>query len=114
MQQLRSTLNTTGVLFRSSGAFRTGAIILLVMLALSAVSFAAPSAPGDRRVVPVDKPPSPQYFFGTTSLGQDVFWLTTYAIRNSLFIAGLAVLISRSIGVVLGSFTGYVGGGVDR
>jgi len=114
VQQLRSGLSTARLLFQSSRAFRAGTIILLVLLALVAVSFAAPYAPGDRRVVPVDRPPSPQYLFGTTSLGQDVFWLTTYAIRNSLFIAGLAVLISRSIGVLLGSFTGYVGGGVDR
>ena len=114
MQQLRSTLSTTRVLFRSSAAFRTGGSILLILLAPVVVSFAAPYAPGDRRVVPVDRPPSLQYFFGTTSLGQDVFWLTTYAIRNSLFIAGLAVIISRSIAVVLGSFSGYVGGGVDR
>jgi peptide/nickel transport system permease protein len=114
MPQLRATLGTTRDLFRSSPAFRTGGIILLILLALVALSFASPYPPGDRRVVPVDRPPSLQYLLGTTSLGQDVFWLTTYAIRNSLFIAGLAVLISRSIGVVLGSFTGYVGGGVDR
>jgi peptide/nickel transport system permease protein len=114
MQHVRATLDTARALFRSSAAFRTGGLILLMLLALAAVSFAAPYAPGDRRVVPVDRPPSLQYLLGTTSLGQDVFWLTTYAIRNSLFIAGLAVVIGRSIAVVLGSFTGYVGGGVDR
>jgi peptide/nickel transport system permease protein len=38
----------------------------------------------------------------------------TFAIRNSLFIAGLAVLIGRAIGVMLGSFSGYVGGATDR
>jgi peptide/nickel transport system permease protein len=43
-----------------------------------------------------------------------VFWLTTFAIRNSLFVAGLAVLISRSIAVMLGSSSGYLGGRVDR
>jgi peptide/nickel transport system permease protein len=65
-------------------------------------------------VVPIDRPPSLQYFFGTTSLGQDVFWLTTFAIRNSLFVATVAVVISRSIAVMLGSFAGYLGGRVDR
>jgi len=86
----------------------------VILLALGALSFAAPYGPNDRRVVPIDRPPSLQHVFGTTSLGQDVFWLTTYAIRNSLVIAGLAVIISRSIAVLLGSFSGYVGGGVDR
>src|ERR1700736_729544 len=110
MQNLRIARD----LFRASSAFRTGGIILLILLALAAVSFVAPHAPGDRRVVPNDRPPSLQFILGTTSLGQDVFWLTTYAIRNSLVIAGLAVIISRSIAVLLGSFSGYVGGAVDR
>jgi peptide/nickel transport system permease protein len=112
--QVRATLSVVRDLYRSSPAFRTGATILLVLLALGALSVVAPYAPDDRRVVPTDRPPSLQYLFGTTSLGQDVFWLTTYAIRNSLFIAGLAVVIGRSIAVMLGSFAGYVGGGVDR
>jgi peptide/nickel transport system permease protein len=112
--QFRVTLGVARDLFRSDTAFRTGGSILVILLALGALSFVAPYGPTDRRVVPIDRPPSLQYVFGTTSLGQDVFWLTTYAIRNSLVIAGLAVLISRSIAVVLGSFSGYVGGGVDR
>jgi peptide/nickel transport system permease protein len=114
VQQLRATLSVTRDLYRSSPAFRTGATILLILLAMGVLSFLSPYAPDDRRVVPNDRPPSLQYFFGTTSLGQDVFWLTTYAIRNSLTIAGLAVVIARSIAVMLGSFSGYVGGAVDR
>ena len=114
MQQFRATLGVARDLFRSDTAFRTGGTILVILLALGALSFAAPYGPNDRRVVPIDRPPSLQHVFGTTSLGQDVFWLTTYAIRNSLVIAGLAVIISRSIAVLLGSFSGYVGGGVDR
>jgi peptide/nickel transport system permease protein len=114
MQQLRATIGVIRDLLRWSPAFRIGGVILLVLLVLGALSFVAPYGPGDRRVVPVDRPPSAQYVFGTTSLGQDVFWLTTYAIRNSLLIAGLAVIISRSIAVLMGSFAGYLGGGIDR
>jgi len=112
--QLRTTLGVARDLFRSDTAFRTGGSILFILLVIGALSFVAPYGPSDRRVVPIDKTPSLQFVFGTTSLGQDVFWLTTYAIRNSLVIAGLAVIISRSIAVVLGSFSGYVGGAVDR
>jgi peptide/nickel transport system permease protein len=65
-------------------------------------------------VVPVDRPPSLQFPLGTTSLGQDVLWITTYAIRNSLIIAGVAVLISRTLAVLMGSVSGYIGGSVDR
>lgn len=114
LEAVRSAGGALRDLVRSSGAFRIGAVVLVVMLALGALSFVAPFGPTDRRVVPNDRPPSLQFLFGTTSLGQDVFWLTTYAIRNSLFVAGLAVTISRTIAVLLGSFTGYIGGAVDR
>jgi peptide/nickel transport system permease protein len=113
-QSLRSVVGAVQDLVRSSAAFRIGAVILLLLLLLGALSFVAPYGATDRRVVPNDRPPSLQYLLGTTSLGQDVFWLTTYAIRNSLYVAGLAVVIGRSIAVLLGSFSGYVGGTLDR
>jgi peptide/nickel transport system permease protein len=101
-------------LFKFSASFRWGALFLLLILLLLALSFFAPYDPLDRRVVPSNLPPSAQHPMGTTSLGQDVFWLMTYAARNSLVIAGLAVLIGRTIAVLLGSFSGYVGGATDR
>ena len=101
-------------LFRFSPSFRYGAIILLFALILVVTSFFSPYAPDRMRVVPTNKPPSAQYILGTTSTGQDVFWMLTFAVRNSLIIAGLAVLIGRSIGVPLGMVSGYLGGNIDR
>lgn len=101
-------------LFRFSASFRWGALFLLLVLVLVGLSFVSPYDPLDRRVVPNNRPPSARFPLGTTSLGQDVFWLTTFAIRNTLLIAGLAVLIGRTIAVLLGSFAGYVGGIADR
>ena len=40
--------------------------------------------------------------------------MLTFAVRNSLVMAGLAVLIGRGIGVMLGMISGYVGGTLDR
>jgi len=101
-------------LFRFSSSFRWGALFLLVVLILVGLSFASPYGPLDRRVVPNNRPPSARFLLGTTSLGQDVFWLATFSIRNTLVIAGLAVLIGRTIAVLLGSLAGYVGGLPDR
>jgi peptide/nickel transport system permease protein len=33
--------------------------------------------------VPPDVPPVGRYWMGTTSRGQDLFWLLTFAIRNT-------------------------------
>lgn len=101
-------------LFRYSPAFRIGAILLTLVLIMVVLSFFSPYEPDDRRAVPRNEPPSAEYIFGTTSTGQDVFWMLTFAIRNTLVIAGIAVLIGRSIGVMLGMTSGYLGGTFDR
>ncbi len=67
-------------LFRFSASFRWGALFLLLMLVLVGLSFVSPYDPLDRRVVPNNRPPSARYPLGTTSLGQDVFWLSACSI----------------------------------
>jgi peptide/nickel transport system permease protein len=101
-------------LFRFSSSFRWGALFLLVVLILVGLSFVSPYGPLDRRVVPNNRPPSARFLLGTTSLGQDVFWMATFSIRNTLLIAGMAVLIGRTIAILLGSLAGYLGGLADR
>ncbi len=101
-------------LFRFSSSFRIGAIILLLVVVMLVLSFFSPYKPDVNRVVPRNKPPSLEFIFGTNSNGQDIFWMMTFAIRNSLIVAGLAVIIGRSIGVTLGMVSGYIGGSFDR
>ena len=101
-------------LFRFSPAFRVGATILLLVLVMLTLSFFSPYAPDDRRAVPRNEEPSREFILGTTSTGQDVFWMLTFAIRNTLIIAGVAVAIGRGIGVLLGMVSGYLGGTFDR
>jgi peptide/nickel transport system permease protein len=101
-------------LLRFSPSFRYGAIILLLVLAMVTLSFFSPYEPDKRRAVARNEPPSREYILGTTSQGQDVFWMLTYGIRNTLIVAGLAVLIGRGIGVILGMVSGYLGGTIDR
>lgn len=101
-------------LFRSSPSFRIGSIILVLVLILVALSFFSPYEPDDRRAVDRNEPPSREYILGTTSTGQDVFWMLTFAVRNTLIVAGIAVIIGRSIGVMLGMLSGYLGGTFDR
>jgi peptide/nickel transport system permease protein len=109
-----NVLVTIRDLFRYSPAFRYGSVILVLVLILTGLSFLSPYAAEARRVVPRNAPPSFEYWFGTTSQGQDVFWMLTYAVRNTLIVAGLAVIIGRGIGVMIGMISGYLGGGWDR
>ncbi len=108
---LRATIRD---LFRFSLSFRFGSIILMFVGILLLLSFFSPFESDDRRVVPRNKPPSQEFILGTTGNGQDGFWLLTFAIRNTLMVSGLAVLIGRSIAVMLGMLTGYLGGKTDR
>jgi len=101
-------------LFLYSSSFRSGVIILVFVLLMVGLSFVSPYEPDDRREVPRNRPPSSEYIMGTTATGQDVFWMLTFAIRNTLIVAGIAVLIGRSIGVMLGMISGYLGGTFDR
>src|SRR5688572_26112146 len=97
-------------LLRFSPSFRVGSLILVLVLVLVILSFFSPYEPDDRRAVARNEPPSQEFILGTTSTGQDVFWMLTFAVRNTLIVAGIAVIIGRSIGVLLGMISGYMGG----
>lgn len=102
-------------LFKFSPSFRFGSLILLFVAVFVMLSFVSPYEEDKmRRKVKRNQPPSADFVFGTTSQGQDVFWMMTFAIRNTLIISGIAVLIGRGIGVMLGMISGYLGGTFDR
>ena len=94
--------------------FSIGMIVMLILILLAILSLFSPYDPTVWRVVPRDMPPSAEHFLGTNSLGQDVFWVLTFAIRNSLLLAVISATISRIIALTVGLISGYMGGAVDR
>jgi peptide/nickel transport system permease protein len=59
-------------------------------------------------------PVSWEHLLGTNSLGQDIFWLLIFSIRNSLI---LGVLVSVGVTVIsttVGLSAGYIGGNFER
>lgn len=58
--------------------------------------------------------PSGDHWFGTDSLGRDIFSRTWYGARISLFIGIAAAFIDLVIGVIWGATAGFFGGKVDE
>lgn len=58
--------------------------------------------------------PSAEHWFGTTSLGQDIFWLLAESIKNSFIIGLVVAAFATVIGVIVGLIAGFKGGWIDR
>ena len=57
--------------------------------------------------------PSADHWFGTDSVGRDLFTRTWYGARYSLFIGIMAAMIDFLIGVIYGGIAGFKGGKTD-
>jgi peptide/nickel transport system permease protein len=101
-------------LVRYNLEFAAGLILVGLVLVMALLSFVSPYPPLDVYVVAPDVPPSWDYFFGTTSRGQDVFWQLTLAIRNTLTFGIVVAVLSRIIALLVGLIAGYKGGWIDR
>ena len=62
---------------------------------------------------PTDQPPSAEYWFGTTSFGQDVFAQFVYGLRAAFLVGALGGGIAWLLGAGIGFTAGYRGGWVD-
>lgn len=59
-------------------------------------------------------PLSWEHPLGTTSLGQDTFWMLLFSLRNSIMIGLIVATFGTVVGVLYGLISGFVGGFVDR
>lgn len=59
-------------------------------------------------------PPNHLHWLGTDHLGRDVFSRMLHGTPISLTVGFTTVLVSLSIGVVIGSIAGYCGGKIDQ
>jgi oligopeptide transport system permease protein len=55
-----------------------------------------------------------EHWFGTDSVGRDLFIRTLYGARVSLAVGLVASIVSLFIGVVYGAIAGYMGGRIDE
>ena len=101
-------------LWRLNRQFAAGVILLGLVVTFAGLSFFSPYPPNDSFVVPPDVPPSAEYWMGTTSRGQDMFWLLSFSIRNTLLFGITVAVLSRMLALLVGLSAGYAGGWVDR
>ena len=101
-------------LLRYNREFLLGSILLAVILALVVASFFAPYDEMMTYVVIPDMPPSAEYWLGTNSRGQDLFWQLAASMRNTLMFGVVVALVSRVIAITVGLVSGYLGGRVDQ
>lgn len=59
-------------------------------------------------------PPSLLHIFGTDNFGRDIFSRVMKGLGTTIGISSLVVLISGSVGILLGALTGYFGGIADE
>ena len=59
-------------------------------------------------------PPSAENWFGTDSVGYDVFSRIVYGAKVSLFVGISVVTISAIIGIIIGAIAGFYGGWLDQ
>lgn len=61
-----------------------------------------------------NEPPSSAHWFGTDSLGRDVFSRVVHGARISLFVGITVVTIAGIIGIIIGALAGFYGGWLDN
>ena len=94
---------------------KLGLIITIFFLILGFVVYFLPHTdPFPNNIRMKNLPPSAEHWLGTTSQGQDIFWLLIEAIHNSLTIGFIVAAIGTVVGVLVGLISGFVGGALDR
>ena len=91
-------------------------ICLIILLIISAMALLAPLSPYDpdlQDVMNILQKPSKEHWFGTDELGRDYFTRALYGGRISLTVAFCSMILSVSIGTLIGTCSGYMGGKVD-
>lgn len=101
-------------LIRYNIEFAVGVVLVGTIVIFAILSFFAPYQPEAIYVVFPDQPPSAEFWFGTNSRGQDMFWNLAFAFRNTLMFGLTVAVLSRIISITVGLTAGYMGGWVDR
>jgi len=93
---------------------RIGLIVVLFFLVLAAVGPMLTDYAPRAYVGPAAQPPSSEYWFGTTTFGQDVFTQFVYGLFPAFLVGIVGGGLGTLIGMLVGFIAGYRGGLVDE
>jgi peptide/nickel transport system permease protein len=99
---------------RNRPAVASLAILVLLFVAAYALPPLLPYSHTDIDYYALQSPPSPQHWFGTNAIGQDMLALVLRGMQKSMLIGLCVAVISTLIAATVGSVAGYFGGARDR
>jgi ABC-type dipeptide/oligopeptide/nickel transport system permease subunit len=89
------------------------ALLLLVLLFSFSAPLISPYDPDQINLDSIKEPPSLQHPLGTDNKGRDILSRVLYGGRISISVALMAAFLSMGIGLIVGLFSGYLGGWID-
>ena len=100
--------------FRQNKLAMIGLVFIVVLILVAVFApLIAPYGPAERTPGAFREPPSTAHWFGTDTIGLDVFSRVIYGARISLRVGIIATFMTVVIGLVLGAVAGYFGGKTD-
>ncbi|MEO3789322.1 ABC transporter permease [Nonomuraea sp. B10E15] len=94
---------------------RYGSIALVVLVGLAYLGpFVGPYDWTEKDFLAFLSPPGGDHWWGTTTIGQDMYAVTLRGMQKSIIIGLLVALISTGLAAIVGAFAGYFGGWVDK
>lgn len=108
-------LNDSYLLWRRNHLMMLGTGIIVFLLLVAALAPLLATQDPYEQILP-DRllAPSARHYFGTDSLGRDIYSRVVYGSRVTLTIAFLVAAISTPLGLVIGVAAGYFGGVIDE
>ena len=99
---------------RNRSAVAALAVLVTLFIGCYALPPLLPYSYSDLDFTALQSPPSPQHWFGTNALGQDVLAQVLRGMQKSLLIGVCVAFISTLIAATVGAIAGFFGGWRDR
>ena len=99
---------------RNPRALVGGSIVVALCAIAVLAPLLAPYPPEVQNLTLRYRPPSLEHLMGTDGFGRDILSRAIWAARISLSVGVLAVLVSITVSVLIGSIAGYYGGRLDN